>query len=73
MKSRMSLAERRRRVYEIVEIGAVTLTRKFEIVDRFEELIKPQIYRSMHFMTSKIIHLEKEELEKLMYDTAARG
>ncbi len=49
--------------FEIVEIGAVKLNRKFEIVDRFEELIKPQIYRSMHFMTSKIIHLEKEELE----------
>ncbi|MBQ7581917.1 MAG: exonuclease domain-containing protein, partial [Lachnospiraceae bacterium] len=50
--------------FEIVEIGAVKLNRRFEIVDRFEQLIKPQIYRSMHFMTSRIIHLEKEELDK---------
>ena len=50
--------------FEIVEIGAVKLNRRFEIVDRLEQLIKPQIYRSMHFMTSRIIHLEKEELDK---------
>jgi DNA polymerase III epsilon subunit-like protein len=50
--------------FEIVEVGAVKLNRRFEIVDRFEQLIKPQIYRSMHFMTSRIIHLEKEELDK---------
>ena len=49
--------------FEIVEIGAVKLNRKFEIVDRFDQLIKPQIYHSMHFMTAKIIHLEQEELE----------
>lgn len=49
--------------FEIVEIGAVKLNRKFEIVDRFDEIIKPQIYRTIHFMTSKIIHMDKEELD----------
>ncbi len=49
--------------FEIVEIGAVKLNRKFEIVDRFEQIIKPQIYHSIHFMTSKIVHVDIEELE----------
>ncbi|MBO4903499.1 MAG: exonuclease domain-containing protein [Lachnospiraceae bacterium] len=50
--------------FEIVEIGAVKLNRKFEIVDRFEQIVKPQIYHSIHFMTSKIVHVDKEELDR---------
>ncbi len=49
--------------FEIVEIGAVKLNRRFEIVDSFEQLIKPQIYHTIHFMTSKIVGVDKEELE----------
>lgn len=48
--------------FEIVEIGAVKLNKKMQIVDRFEQLIKPQIFHTMHYMTSKIIHLEREDL-----------
>lgn len=50
--------------FEIVEIGAVKLNRKLEIVDQFEQIIKPQIYTTIHYMTTKIIHMEKEELDK---------
>ena len=49
--------------FEIVEIGAVKLNRHFKIVDRFEQIIKPQIYHTIHFMTSKIVQLDKEELD----------
>ncbi len=49
--------------FEIVEIGAVKLNRRMQIVDRFEEVVKPKIYPHMHFMTSKIIQLNKQELE----------
>ena len=49
--------------FEIVEIGAVKLNRKMQIVDRFEEVIKPKIYPHMHFMTTKIIQLDKKDLE----------
>lgn len=48
--------------FEIIEIGAIKLNKKMQIVDRYEQLIKPQIFRTMHYMTSKIIHLDKEEL-----------
>ena len=49
--------------FEIVEIGAVKLNRRMQIVDRFEEIIKPKIYPRMHFMTTKIIQLDKEDLD----------
>jgi len=52
--------------FEIVEIGAVKLNRKFEMVDRFEQIIKPQIYHTIHYMTSKIVGVDKEELENGM-------
>lgn len=50
--------------FEIVEIGAVKLNKKLEIKDKFEQIIKPQIYRTIHYMTSKIVHLDQEELSK---------
>lgn len=49
--------------FEIVEIGAVKLNRRMQIVDRFEEVIRPRIYPHMHFMTTKIIQLDKKDLE----------
>ncbi len=49
--------------FEIVEIGAVKLNRKMEILERFEEVIKPKIYPKMHFMTNKIIQIDKKDLE----------
>lgn len=50
--------------FEIVEIGAVKLNRRMAIVDEFEELIKPKVYPKMHYMTSRIVHLDNEDLEK---------
>ncbi len=50
--------------FEIVEIGAVKLNSKKEIIDSFEQIIKPQIFQTIHYMTTKIIHIDKEELDK---------
>ncbi|NLG03633.1 MAG: exonuclease domain-containing protein [Clostridia bacterium] len=49
--------------FEIVEIGAVKLNEKKEIIDRYSQVIKPQIYPIIHFMTTKIVHIDKEELD----------
>ncbi|MCR4923342.1 MAG: exonuclease domain-containing protein [Lachnospiraceae bacterium] len=49
--------------FEIIEIGAVKLNRWFKVVDKFEVVIKPQIYHYIHFMTNKIVHLSAKELE----------
>lgn len=50
--------------FEIIEIGAVKLNENRDMISEFSELIKPQIYHEMHYITSKLIHLQMEELEK---------
>lgn len=50
--------------FEIIEIGAVKLNRRMEIIDTFHELIKPQVYEEMHRITEKLIHLHMEELQE---------
>lgn len=49
--------------FEIIEIGALKLNDSFEITDKFNRLIKPQIYHEMHHITKKLIHLHMEELK----------
>ncbi len=50
--------------FEIIEIGAIKLNEKMELVSEFSKLIKPQVYHEMHHITSKIIHMRMEELER---------
>ena len=49
--------------FEIIEIGAVKLNNKREITGKYNQLIKPKVYREMHYVTQKLIHLEMDELE----------
>ncbi len=50
--------------FEIIEIGAVKLNNKKQIIGQFHELIHPRIYKEMHRITRDLIHLQMEELEK---------
>lgn len=50
--------------FEIVEIGAVKLNENRDMVGEFSELIKPQVYKEIHYITSRLVHLQMEELEK---------
>lgn len=49
--------------FEIIEIGAIKLNNEREKTDEFSELIKPQIYHEMHYVTKKLIHLQMDQLE----------
>ncbi len=49
--------------FEIIEIGAVKLDSERNITDTFSSFIKPQIYKRIHFMTEKVIHLKAKDLE----------
>ena len=51
-------------IFEIIEIGAVKLDENYEIIDKFSQLIKPQIYHTMHKITADLIHLQMKELKK---------
>lgn len=48
--------------FEIIEIGAVKLNKDRIMTGEFSELVKPQIYKTMHYMTGKLIHLKMQEL-----------
>jgi inhibitor of KinA sporulation pathway (predicted exonuclease)/CxxC motif-containing protein len=50
--------------FEIVEIGAVKLNENRDMVSEFSRLIKPQVYHEMHYITSRLVHLQMEELQK---------
>lgn len=50
--------------FEIIEIGAIKLNDEGVMVGEFSELIKPQVYREMHHITSKLIHMQMKELER---------
>jgi inhibitor of KinA sporulation pathway (predicted exonuclease) len=49
--------------FEIIEIGAVKLNENKEYVDKFSELIKPQIFNRMHEITGELIHIKMDELK----------
>lgn len=48
--------------FEIIEIGAVKLNEKRELIDKFHELIKPQVFHKMNQVTGELIHLDLEQL-----------
>ena len=50
--------------FEIIEIGAVKLNEKREIVDTFQCLIKPKVYHWIHDSIHEVIHVYYHELEK---------
>ncbi|MEG1848562.1 MAG: 3'-5' exonuclease [Lachnospiraceae bacterium] len=50
--------------FEIVEIGAVKLNSNKEKIGAFNQLIKPQVYKQIHYITKKIIHIQMEELNQ---------
>ena len=49
--------------FEIIEIGAVKLDEKFRLVERYQSLIKPQIYTTMHRITAELVNLEIGDLQ----------
>ena len=49
--------------FEIIEIGAVKLDEALDPVDRFREVVKPQVYQELHFKTKEIVSLREIDLE----------
>lgn len=50
--------------FEIIEIGAVKLDQAGALGGEFSQLIRPKVYREMHQITGKLIHLHMKELKK---------
>ena len=49
--------------FEILEIGAVKLNEQREITDTFHRVVKPKVYKKLHFRTREIVELTQEELD----------
>lgn len=50
--------------FEIFEIGAVKLNEKMEKVSEFHRLIRPCVYRRIHYIISEVTHVTAAELAK---------
>ena len=50
--------------FEIIEMGAIKLDENRVMISEFSELVKPQVYHEMHHITSKLIHMQMQELER---------
>ena len=50
--------------FEIIEIGAIKLNERGVMLGEFNELVKPNVYHEMHYITSKLIHMQIQELDR---------
>ena len=50
--------------FEIIEIGAIKMNDARVMISEFSRLIKPEVYHEMNQITSKLIHLQMQELER---------
>ncbi len=50
--------------FEVIDIGAIRMSEDRMMIGEFNELVKPQVYHNMHHITSKIIHLHMQDLQR---------
>lgn len=50
--------------FEIIEIGAVKLDENFRMIGEFSRVIRPTIYKKLHFKVLEIMHVGMEELKR---------
>lgn len=50
--------------FEIIEIGAVKLNSEMQEIGRFNELVRPKVYKNINRITGNIVHLDMKQLEK---------
>lgn len=49
--------------FEIIEIGAVKLDEEHHAIDSFREVVRPQVYTSLHYKTKEIVILRDIDLK----------
>lgn len=56
--------ENERIPFEIIEIGAVKLNSERQIIDQYQILIQPRVYKKLHHRTREIIQMDMKLLER---------
>lgn len=49
--------------FEIIEIGAVKLDENRNIIDTFDAVIQPKVYKKLHHMTQELTGITQEEID----------
>lgn len=49
--------------FEIVEIGAVKIGSQGERLGEFQRIVRPMVYKKLHFRTKEVIHIDAKTLE----------
>lgn len=52
--------------FEIIEIGAVKLDESFNILGRYDAVIRPKVYKRLHHMTKELTGFSEEQLQSGM-------
>lgn len=47
--------------FEIIEIGAIKLNEAMEEIGRFDEVIRPLVYRTLHYRTREVVSLSRAD------------
>lgn len=50
--------------FEIIEIGAIKLDSKFNIIDEYGSIIRPRLYRKLHSKIKEILNYDENYLKK---------
>ena len=50
--------------FEIIEIGAVRVSEDRKILDSYQQVIKPKVYKKLHYKIQEITHFSEEELKE---------
>ena len=50
-------------VFEIIEIGAVRVNENREILDSYQQVVRPRIFKKLHYKIQEITHFTDEELQ----------
>ncbi len=50
--------------FEVIDVGAIRMDEHGHMIGEFNQLVKPQVYQNMHRITSRIIHLHMQDLQR---------
>lgn len=50
--------------FEIIEFGAIKLDENKNVIGEFHQLVKPSVYKNMHYITENMLHIHMEDLKR---------
>ena len=52
--------------FEIIEIGAIRVTKDLKMLDSYKQVVRPRVYKKLHYKIQEITHFTNEELKRGM-------